>query len=210
MSDTTTGVTTDVVATNTTTATDGATQTPTTADAAQGDEWRNPAEIKNALKELRALKAEVASLKSTGSAPRKAEPMSDVAELRAELTLRDALADMGLSPRAKQRQIISAQYRMDRPDDVAGWLEEMSDALNLRTSKPAPVGVVGHPTITAPQATNLGAPQREERVIPRDVRQIAPTDWAAMTPLERRDRFNDTMKAEGRGNPFYKPLPGVK
>lgn len=209
MADTDTQVAaTDVVATPV----DATTQTQAGADAPQGDEgWRNPAEIKAALRELRTLKAEVTALKSNGKTmPSKTEPLSDVAELRAELTLRDALADMGLSPRAKQRKIISDQYRMDRPDDVGSWLEEMSDALNLRTSKPMAPSVGHAPNVSVPQATNLGAPQREERVIPRDVRQIAPTDWAAMTPLERRDRFDDTMKAEGRGNPFYKPLPGAK
>lgn len=207
MADTDTQVAaTDVVATPV----DATTQTQAGADAPQGDEgWRNPSEIKAALKELRSLRADVTALKSNGKVPSKTEPLSDVAELRAELTLRDALADMGISPRAKQRKIISDQYRMDRPDDVGSWLEEMSDALNLRSSKPI-AATVGHAPNIAPQATNLGAPQREERVIPRDVRQIAPTDWAAMTPLERRDRFNDTMKAEGRGNPFYKPLPGAK
>jgi hypothetical protein len=71
------------------------------------------------------------------------EAASDVSSLRQQVenltmktVLGDALADAGYSFTAKQRQLLEAQFRSSKPEDVSAFISDMADTFGVTKGKP--------------------------------------------------------------------------
>ena|SRR3990167_3714457 len=129
------------------------TQPDKPADAGQPEVWRNVDEIKKALAEVNALKGQLRDTlgRTPGGskdvpAPAPAPAVPDpVAELRAEMALKDAVADAGLG---QHRKRIEKLWRAEKPPDVEAWIK--STAAEMGWSAPAGHAPQVPPTETPP------------------------------------------------------------
>lgn len=191
----------------TTEASSAATTTPNTADA--GEAWRNPAEIKKALQDLRAVKAELAALKQAAPTPQPREPKApadEFAEIRQELTalrreraLTEALAEKGAGLTKAQRQLVTRMFASVE-QDANEFLDEILPAFGSAKADASP------PPQAAPR-TNSGALSAPDKaMVPDDLRMIPPDVWRSLSREEKLAKFDGMLaKAGVIGNRFAKP-----
>lgn len=175
-----------------------------TADAVQStsdDEgWRNPREIKDALKTIRELKAEMADLrkgKALSPSPAIArDDTNEVQSLRRELEMRDILGDLGVT--GKQRELLMLAAQSARPTNMREFLESYA----VKATQPAtqPPQTIQHPT--AP--SNTGAAMSDPLgVIPESPFALRPETIRQMSPDQIKAHWaNYIRKNSTNYNPF--------
>lgn len=211
--------------------------TPTTAPANATDAvkafadalgWRNPDEIKQSMKALReqerlmkaALPALQELMKQQERAARAAQPaqatastadpLAEVQRMRAEIALRDAVADRGLS--REQRKLVQKLFAADHPDDVEEWLDRtIAEYLPAQpqqavTPKKPDVASPAQPATPSPRVTDTGAPSAARG---QQILSGHPSTWTeeaikATPPAELQARLKKFYRDSGvsTGNPF--------
>lgn len=215
----------------------GGAPAPAPADAgitpqAPGDEPANPSkrELVDMRKELRDVRSALGSftqmLQQMGrtppaapaesqsaapqvDAPRGAQSSSEVAELRAELAFKDAVAERGIA--GKQRKALERLWKSEQPQNLDGWLTETVESFGwgkgetpAATAAPSTPAPVSEPARIPPGTSNTGAPGADARTaIPTDIMLVDGGVFRAMSPEERRQRA-EAFKRERTGshNPF--------
>lgn len=185
---------------STTTSSVGIVQAPQPAQVADAtrsvssdEEWRNPREIKDALKSVRELRAELQSelkrLKSVEHAP--AANGNDVLEqlqaLKREVEIRDVLGEFNVT--GKQRELLMLAAQAAKPANLREFLSGYVQKQEASMPMPQPVQAT-YPQPSAP--SNTGAPRPDVLgTIPDNPMALRPEVIRQMTPAQIREHYEN-------------------
>lgn len=171
---------------------DGA--TTQTADAAGGKSYGED-HVKQLIRERDEAKAALRAVQAQPAPQptRKAQPASEVEDLRAELELKDAIADIAPHLTRDQRAVVRDLFKLQRPgpDGLDAWIAKTAgvfgrtpDAAAPAKSEPAQVVNVA---AAAPRTGSLGAPAtattENQPTDPHEL--VARGMWRSLTPEQR-------------------------
>lgn len=195
------------------------------ADVVANPSKRDWAEWQKTTRTIRdqnaSLRDEIKSLKSmiegklgtkspaSGKDAPEASPTSDgVAEIRAELAIRDALDAAGVAD-AKHRKAITRLFSAERPGpgELDSWLNDTMDQLGMKKAA-AEAGEAVDTAIPSPARTrsDTGAPfVAVGPVIPSHPSQVTQAQLAMMTPEQRKAHWEAYKRQSGMfEHPFAK------
>lgn len=179
------------------------------ATGKQPDVWRNVDEIKDTLKEVRELRRQLQE--ATGRTPKPAEtpasatttaPADPVAELRAEMALKDAIADADLG---QHRKRVERLWRAERPQDVAVWLKATAEEMGWKPGTETPV--VKTPDQVPPTETPPPSPATQGRSIPSNPSALTKEQIEGMSEKELKAHWEAFKRSSGT---FVHPLAQFK
>jgi hypothetical protein len=171
---------------------DGA--TTQAADAGQGKTYGED-HVKQLIRERDEAKAALRAFTPAPVERKKAPPASEYEDLRAELELKDAIADMAPHLTRKQRNAMRDLFKVQRPssDGLEAWIADTAGVFGrtpeaAQPAKSEPVPVV-NAAAAAPRTGSLGAPVAATEPRPTNVSDSVRTgQWAHLT-REQRDQM---------------------
>ena len=117
------------------------------------------------------------------------KPADEVAQLRAEMALRDALADAGVT-NAQHRKALEKMWRQDHPADAGAWVTEQVAILGW-APKTAPAEAP-KPIVPPIAPSNTGAPATPNG---RAELPANPLEWPEEVAMKNQDAFMRALQA---------------
>jgi len=166
--------------------------------------WKDVFKFRDTFKqELGELKALVKGLvppqpkqESAAPPPPADAAMSEIAELKRSLAVKEVFADFGLKP-GPQRELLEMALDKARPEDPRAFVQKYLSAI-------APAAPTTAAPPQAPPRSNTGAPGAGDKAnLPADPRLIRPDIWASLSKDERREINERFQRASGgNSNPY--------
>jgi hypothetical protein len=165
------------------------------ADATPAPKFYTEDHVKQLIRERdeakAALRTQAPAPASKGKEP--APTASEVAELRSELELKDAIQDIAPHLTREQRNVVRDLFKVQRPgsDGLEAWITKTAGVFG-RTNTAAPVTSEPAPgnaqQAAAPRTGSLGTPATAvSETMPTDPHELARRGlWAALTPEQRK------------------------
>lgn len=128
---------------------------------------------------------------------------AELAKLKADLALKDALADRGLDK--GQRKIVERLFAAERPPNVDEWLDATLESLGPKQPAPAAAAPTTAATAPAGAPSNTGAPAGGRGLqLPSNAALLPKEVLDSMSDAEAVRYYETIKRAAGpiQGNPF--------